>query len=1058
MVHQRCCIPCCRNDSRTCEKAISFHGIPKDPVMRKKWLHKIDFTEDRLKKHTKVCSLHFSPDDFEPYELRRRMLRKGIVPTRFLKDEDGLHNLRPMRRRRNANKVSKEPIPSTIANPVATVAQNFQLPNISPIIPGRIMLSPNQIPFAFPFPYGMSPFLHPAAQMNSLLLHNQMENSLLRMQVPHAVNSQNVATLSVPTVHPQQLKECVPPQVVTNDTPIDLTQLKQDEQKNRNNSQILQQQPLPQLNGRPEAVNPMVLDPKQVKSKTSILWPMARLYHRGERHAEELTSEQFERQQADAALRQLTAQHQLMFASMNKQQELFPVTSLQSTATQEPIVFQTPTSSIPSHQNQFVGHMPDSLPPNIQHILNSEGAFSPQTPSLDLSPQPRTLMPQTGSSMPQTGTISPKSGTLSPQPVVLLPHPETLSPQTCPNIDIMSNSDVKIYSFSRQDSKRSLNNIISRLREKVTEDTPANSTGESNIKNGKNGYSKMYSPIDLTVKNANQVVTIMKVVEQQDEHTTTTKLMIELPPKEYHSRKNSASSKESRQIVLKVVQKKGKESNCQIPMKDDTVGKLKEDDSVCEDMPLDLSVREEKWVHTNGTTDSGIEKRGDWDDLYSSEVFNASSSYSKQLYQLPLARNSSQKDEISYDILQMLSSHDNPTQLLEDQDFTRRLFKFVGTCHASSCKVFNSSGEQEVPDEALDLSTNGVTIPYSAKDCNPQERGDQQLMTTSQEPEQKTTGDKSKNWKKYSMTFDKRLRVLHAKEAALFYETIYNFQMPEGKMDESYLLKNFSIQKVRLEGVPDQSVYFCNKCVKTLKDVNSALEHVKKHCERKRYKCNQCSKTYSSVGMIESHVEQYVPLNEKKLECDVCKKKFAFRGSLMMHLKLVHRDMEVVRCNLCHKEIKRHYLNTHMKRHRNERPHKCSICGKGFVAKKVLTTHLSIHTGYKPYKCQYCGRRFTVKSNMQLHERTHTGDRPFICNVCGKDFINRGTLKGHMLTRHHINLGKVHKCRHCTDSFTRLKTLVEHMEKAHKHLYRKDNATTPESRPQEEELIQDGAK
>ncbi|XP_033121007.1 uncharacterized protein LOC117120102 [Anneissia japonica] len=998
----------------------------------------------KLKKHTKVCSLHFNLDDFEPYELRRRMLRKGVLPSRFLKDEDGMHPLRPMRRRRNANKVPK--VASTVVNPTAAISQNVHLPNMSPLISGCLMMSPNRLPYAFPFTYGMSPFVHPPmtpAQMNSLFIQNQMENQALkvRMDSNPPVSTQTVPSIVVPvqSLHNSQIKEQSLPQAPNHHVPevaIDLTQLKQTESRplDSNNIQVLQQ---PLQHGAIQGVGtPMVLDSRQVKSKTSILWPMARLYRRGEPHAENVEASRNEalmRQQADAALRQLTAQHQLMFASMVKQPTKFsqPITSIQSTSAQELIV-NMPTQI----QFESVDSTPDCLPISVQQSLISEDQ-------------------KTRPSFQTTNVVD-----------------HNISESEC-----RLNSQ---NSVSRQDSKRSLSNIISRLKEKVNEDPSDCSISEplrksvsssSTDAGDKNGCTKVYSRLGSSVKDAVQMVTIIKIVEQQDELATTTKLMIELPPKELHSRKKTTNSKESRQIVLEVVQKKGMINNSQLSTNDGKeIDKLKEE-SMSSRTPLDLSVREEKWVHTNGYAHNaniihGKELNRNSNEITenndSPDISSNSLSYSKQVYQLPLINKDAQKqDVIGYDILQMLSSHDNPTQLLENQDFTLRLFKFVGTCNASSCINSASNEELACTEEALDLSVNGKHPPDDYKYI---ESENQQLETSlnsiTSEPDKKCTAAKeidSKNWNKYRVVFDKRLKVLQAKEAAVFYETIYKFQMPEGVMDEAYLLNNFSIQKVDLQGTSGESVYFCNKCVKTLKNLKEGLEHAKKHCERKRFKCKSCSKTYSSIGMIESHVERYVQPDEKKLACDACIKKFAFRGSLMMHVKLAHRDMEKVRCNLCHKEIKRHYMNTHMKRHRNERPHKCNICGKGFVAKKVLTTHLSIHTGYKPYKCQYCGRGFTVKSNMQLHERTHTGDRPFICTVCGKDFINRGTLKGHMLTRHHINLGKVHKCRHCTDSFTRLKTLVEHMEKTHKHLYRKD-VSSLESLPQEKQLSQDSEK
>ncbi|XP_064627776.1 zinc finger protein 583-like [Lineus longissimus] len=147
-------------------------------------------------------------------------------------------------------------------------------------------------------------------------------------------------------------------------------------------------------------------------------------------------------------------------------------------------------------------------------------------------------------------------------------------------------------------------------------------------------------------------------------------------------------------------------------------------------------------------------------------------------------------------------------------------------------------------------------------------------------------------------------------------------------------------------------------------------------------------------------------------------------------------------------------LSAHLRIHRGERPHPCSVCNKRFNTAWELTQHLRIHTGEKPYSCKICGKKFTQRSNMRSHQilyetsvmeiptqsqnfgdksashhahrkkdqrelplscsvcfkrfranstltdhmRTHTGEKPFACSICGKTFKRKGHVNAHQVT------------------------------------------------------------
>ncbi len=75
------CVPLCSVSSRY-NSCASFHSFPVKEEIRKKWIVNIRRINFQITKHTKVCSVHFNPDDFVEGTSSRR-LKKGAVPSVF---------------------------------------------------------------------------------------------------------------------------------------------------------------------------------------------------------------------------------------------------------------------------------------------------------------------------------------------------------------------------------------------------------------------------------------------------------------------------------------------------------------------------------------------------------------------------------------------------------------------------------------------------------------------------------------------------------------------------------------------------------------------------------------------------------------------------------------------------------------------------------------------------------------------------------------------------------------------------------------------------------------
>lgn len=73
----------CNNDSRY-TTGISYHCFPSDPSIREQWLAKISRADLVISKHSRLCSVQFTPDCYER-DLKAELL--GSKPKAILKPD-----------------------------------------------------------------------------------------------------------------------------------------------------------------------------------------------------------------------------------------------------------------------------------------------------------------------------------------------------------------------------------------------------------------------------------------------------------------------------------------------------------------------------------------------------------------------------------------------------------------------------------------------------------------------------------------------------------------------------------------------------------------------------------------------------------------------------------------------------------------------------------------------------------------------------------------------------------------------------------------------------------
>ncbi|KAJ6622260.1 Transcription factor grauzone [Pseudolycoriella hygida] len=246
-------------------------------------------------------------------------------------------------------------------------------------------------------------------------------------------------------------------------------------------------------------------------------------------------------------------------------------------------------------------------------------------------------------------------------------------------------------------------------------------------------------------------------------------------------------------------------------------------------------------------------------------------------------------------------------------------------------------------------------------------------------------------------------------------------------------------------------------CGKKFHRRDRVMNHIKYHLNPSKFSCDQCGRKFFRKSTLATHIENHEPMSSRAFKCDLCPKSFPRETALIIHKNFVHLPVKCVECDMTYpskSKLLTHIKNVHTPKIAATRV--CDICGQDFANKysllvhmqgkhsaiesrkfqcniwlkhqSTLSTHMKKHQESAPVKCSVCGKVTRSKFALNNHMKYVHGERKYQCSICCKSFKKSLTLKEHMAGHTGEDL---YKCPYCTRTFKSSANMFSHRKKMH---------------------------
>lgn len=230
-----------------------------------------------------------------------------------------------------------------------------------------------------------------------------------------------------------------------------------------------------------------------------------------------------------------------------------------------------------------------------------------------------------------------------------------------------------------------------------------------------------------------------------------------------------------------------------------------------------------------------------------------------------------------------------------------------------------------------------------------------------------------------------------------------------------------------------KKLFQCRECGIWVKTRQTLAKHMKiMHEEHEVQRCEFCERTFKNIFTYKTHERRFHGPNAVKYSCQDCDKSCNSKAEIEQHYNYVHRGI-THKCSVCpksfssKKNLLRHQVLHGTEEEKNKFP--CPHCTSGFAFEGMLRRHIKqAHDKVKNFLCTVCGKRFPKRALFKEHTNSHLGIRPHVCEVCGKGFSSRASYRQHIVI--HAK-EKKWKCKYCGKGFAQYGGLKSHVKTAH---------------------------
>lgn len=269
-------------------------------------------------------------------------------------------------------------------------------------------------------------------------------------------------------------------------------------------------------------------------------------------------------------------------------------------------------------------------------------------------------------------------------------------------------------------------------------------------------------------------------------------------------------------------------------------------------------------------------------------------------------------------------------------------------------------------------------------------------------------------------------------------ETV-NLLVPEHRKGNSAPEYHSEITESTSEANPHN--FICTSCCISFRKRDHYDRHRFAHTGVREYCCTEpgCQKEYTNRTHLNRHIRSNhtskVSSSQNVYRCKhhTCSKSFSNIHNMRRHYEIKHVLGKSWTCSECGENFWRKLqLKQHFFKHTGEYPHKCDICGKGFMNLKTLHSHRRTHA---LHKCETCTSEFTHWKDLVAHRKLQHATF-YHCDVCQRKFPSKKNLKAHHKfhqKKPEDDVQDVFQCPHegCPKFYDYERNLIAHIRSKH---------------------------